>query len=225
MFPNSQSSRKADSSPSRLSCFGGEHRIGISPAFPSFCLQLGMTSAFLTSRVISSGSSLLQHRLVPAHRGAPKWVAGSCGRQERGTEKSGLVSGAKQRARGKGKAVSPGPPPASAYLPSPAPRNPSTLRVGRQVLRASNVSNVFHYNRSTIRQLCKEIINVSVFLEIFLLPARGKQRHCFPRASLLLYILINCAPAPAPRGICIIHKCLRDAVTYILPLPRLEIVF
>lgn len=77
--------------------------------------------------------------------GRELWKAGE------GIEKSGLVSGAKQRARGKGKAVSPGPPPASAYLPSPAPRNPSTLRVGRQVLRASNVSNVFHYNRSTIR--------------------------------------------------------------------------
>lgn len=77
--------------------------------------------------------------------GRELWQAGE------GTEKSGLVSGAKQRARGKGKAVSPGPLPASAYLPSPAPRNPSTLRVGRQVLRASNVSNVFHYNRSTIR--------------------------------------------------------------------------
>lgn len=155
MFCNSQSSRKADSSPSRLSCFrGDEHRNHLSPAFPSFCLQLGTTSTFLASRVISSGSSLLQHpllKLSPAHRGALKWVAGSCGRQRRGTEKNGLVSGVKQRAQGKGKAVSPGPPPASAYLPSPAPRNPSTLRLGRQVLRASNVSNVFHYNRSTIR--------------------------------------------------------------------------
>lgn len=58
---------------------------------------------------------------------------------------------------------------------------------------------------------------MSVFPEIFLLRARGKLHYCFSSASLLLYILINCAPAPPPLGICIIHKCLGAAVTYVLP--------
>lgn len=48
-------------------------------------------------------------------------------------------------------------------------------------------------------------------------PSEGKQRYCFSSASLLLYILINRAPAPPPHGICIIHKCLGAAVTYVLP--------
>lgn len=100
MFQNSQSSRKAGSSPSRLSCFEGEHRNHLS-SFPILLPPAGDDFRFLTSKVISSGSSLLQHpllKLSPAHRGAPKWVSGSYGRQGRGTEKSGLVSGPKQRA-------------------------------------------------------------------------------------------------------------------------------
>ena len=47
--------------------------------------------------------------------------------------------------------------------------------------------------------------------------SEGEPALLFSSASPRLYILINCAPASPPLGICIIHKCLGAAVTYVLP--------